>query len=201
MLYRLGQEQLARTIFPLGELKKDQVRAKAEQLGLPVDQNESQNICFIEDDDYARFLKETCPEAVRPGPIVDKTGNILGQHEGIAFYTLGQRKGIGHHQGQPKYVIKLDPKNNTIVIGDKEDTEGTELIAERVSYVSGRAPAGPMEVTAKIRYNSPEAGAALFPEAKAKAKVIFKQPQRSITPGQSVVFYKDEEVVGGGIIN
>ena len=185
-----------------GILFRHSTKVKAKQLGLPVhDKEESQEICFVEDDDYVRFLKETCPEAVKPGPILDKAGKVVGQHEGIAFYTLGQRKGIGAHKSLPKYVIKIDPVKNAVVIGDQEDTLGQELIAEQVNYVSGQAPAEPLNVAAKIRYNSPEVNARLEPLADNKVKVVFNQAQRSITAGQSVVFYKGDEVIGGGIIN
>ncbi len=197
VLYRLTQKQLERTIFPLGEMTKDRVRVKAKELNLPVaEKAESQEICFVEDDDYGRFLREFVPEAVKPGPILDREGNIVGMHGGIAFYTIGQRKGIGHHRGNPKYVVEIDRENNSIVIGDDQETLRKELVAEDVSFVSGKVPAEPLEVTAKIRYNSPEAEVVLYPEAK----VVFKKPQRAITPGQSVVFYKGDEVVGGGII-
>jgi len=202
VLYMMSQENLAHTLFPNGELTKSEVRKLAKKYNLPVhDKEESQEICFVEDDDYGRFLKEVYPEAVKPGPILDRDGNILGMHGGIAFYTLGQRKGIGHHQGLPKYVIEIDREKNLIVIGDQEDTLGRELVAERVNYVAGQAPEGPLAITAKIRYNSAEAAAVLCPQAQDQARVKFEKPQRAITPGQSVVFYKGEEVIGGGIIS
>ena len=204
VLYMMDQESLAHTLFPNGGLTKTDVRKLAKDLGLPVhDKDESQEICFIEDDDYGRFLKEVYPEAVKPGPILDREGNVLGMHGGIAFYTLGQRKGIGSHQGLPKYVIQIDQEKNAIVIGDQEDTLGKELIASQVHYISGEIPQEPLEVTAKIRYNSSEAEAMLYPQAQERdrAKVIFREPQRAITPGQSVVFYKGDEVIGGGIIS
>ncbi len=202
VLYMMDQESLAHTLYPLGDLTKDKVRKIARDLKLPVhDKEESQEICFVEDDDYGRFLKETYPEAVKPGPIVDKQGKVVGQHDGIAFYTLGQRKGIGHHKGQPKYVIKLDRENNTVVIGDKDDTLARELNAEQVSYISGQAPDGELAVDAKIRYNSPADKAKLVPMGEGKAKVVFERAQSAITPGQSVVFYQGNEVIGGGIIS
>ena len=201
VLYRLDQGLLARTLFPLGDLTKTKVKRIAEELGLPaVSAEESQEICFIENDDYGRFLREICPESARPGPILDKRGNIIGMHGGIAFYTLGQRKGIGHHKGLPKYVIEIDREKNLIVIGDEEDTFGKELVADQFNYVSGKAPEKILEGTAKIRYNSPEASAVLHPLKKGGTRVVFEKPQRAITPGQSVVFYKGDEVIGGGII-
>lgn len=201
VLYMMNQESLAHTLFPLGNLAKDEVRRMAKGLGLPVaEKEESQEICFVEDDDYGRFLKEVYPEAVKPGSIMDQKGNILGMHGGIAFYTLGQRKGIGAHKGLPKYVIQIDREKNAIVIGDQEDTLGNEVTAGQLNYVSGEAPPAPLDVTAKIRYNSPEAPAVLYPLDKGEARVVFKKPQRAITPGQSMVFYKGDEVIGGGII-
>jgi tRNA-specific 2-thiouridylase len=208
VLYMMNQESLAHTLYPLGDLTKEEVRKIAKDLNLPVhDKEESQEICFVEDNDYGRFLKEVYPEAVKPGPILDRSGNAVGMHGGIAFYTLGQRKGIGAHKGLPKYVIEIDQKNNAIVIGDDQDTFASELIADQVSFVSGNPPQTPLDITAKIRYNSPEAEGVLerYPDIResgnpGKVKIIFKEPQRSITPGQSVVFYQEEEVIGGGII-
>jgi len=206
VLYMMNQEMLAHTLFPLGELTKEQVRTTAKDLGLAVhDKEESQEICFIEDDNYGRFLKEVCPEAVKPGPILDMKGNVVGKHDGIAFYTLGQRKGVGAHRSLPKYVVRIDVEKNAVIIGDQEDTLGTELIADHINYVSSQEPFKPLDVMAKIRYNSTEEPAVLYPLEKDngqdKVKVIFKKPQRAITPGQSVVFYKGDEVLGGGIIN
>lgn len=199
VLYTMNQKNLARTLFPLGELTKEEVRKIARGLKLPLaEKGESQDICFIEDDDYGRFLREVYPEAVKPGPVLDKSGKKVGEHEGIAFYTLGQRKGIGAHRGQPKYVVKIDSQSNTITIGDQDDTLDKELVAEQVTYVSGKTLEGPLEVAAKIRYNALEAEAVLYPREN---KVVFKRSQRAITPGQSVVFYQGEEVIGGGIIS
>jgi tRNA-specific 2-thiouridylase len=198
VLYRLTQEQLAQIMFPLGELTKSEVRQKAKTLGLPVaDKPESQEICFVEDDDYGRFIREQAPELVKPGEIIDRAGKVIGQHEGIAFYTIGQRKGLGHHRGEPKYVVGLDRERNAVIIGDDADTLQRELKARDLSFISGPAPSGPLAITAKIRYNSPAAAATLYPDGK----VVFEQPQRAVTPGQSVVFYQGEEVLGGGIIS
>jgi tRNA-specific 2-thiouridylase len=160
----------------------------------------------VEDDDYGRFIREAIPEAVKPGKIVDKNGKQVGEHEGIAFYTIGQRKGIGAHQGMPKYVIAIDRDQNRVVIGDQDDLMAKELIAEQVAFISGEIPATPLEVEAKIRYNSFAAKAMVNLEhgtrnIELRARVIFKEPQRAVTPGQSVVFYQGEEVIGGGIIS
>ena len=201
VLYRLTQEQLAHTLFPLGEMTKEKVREKAKELKLPVaEKPESQEICFVEDDDYGRFIREQAPELVKPGEIVDRSGKVVGRHEGIAFYTIGQRKGIGHHRGAPKYVVGIDPARNTVIIGDDGDTLKSELTAENITFISGERPTGPMEITAKIRYNSPEVKAVVRLVGGSVVRVEFDKPQRAVTPGQSVVFYQGEEVVGGGLI-
>ena len=200
VLYRMTQEQLAHTLFPLGEMSKPEVRKIAKDLKLPVaEQEESQEICFVEDDNYGRFLKEKIPEAVRPGPILDKSGKQIGEHEGILFYTIGQRKGIGAH-GERKYVVALDPQKNAVIIGEEKDLLRNELVASDLSFIAGEGPPKNMAISARIRYNSAEAFAELVPLSHARAKVKFKLPQRAVTPGQSVVFYQDDEVLGGGII-
>lgn len=207
VLYRLNQKALAHTLFPLGDWTKGKVREKATELGLPVaEKEESQEICFVEDDDYGRFLREALPEAVKPGKIIDRKGKQVGEHEGIAFYTIGQRKGVGAHKGAPKYVVAIDREGNTVIIGDPADLFSDELTADQVSFIAGQIPPLPLEVSAKIRYNSPEAEAILYLEHRTqntehRARIIFKKPQRAITPGQSVVFYQGEEVIGGGIIS
>jgi len=202
VLYMLNQETLRRTLFPMGEFTKTEVRQLAKKFNLAVhDKEESQEICFVEDDDYVRFLKENCPAVVKPGPIIDMTGKVVGRHEGIAFYTLGQRKGIGHHMSLPKYVLRIDAEKNAVIIGDQADLLAKELVAADLCYVSGQGPIEPLKVKAKIRYNSVEHEAVLYPLEGNKAKVVFQQPQRSITPGQSVVFYQGGEVLGGGVIN
>jgi tRNA-specific 2-thiouridylase len=188
---------LAHIIFPLGELTKDKVREKAKELKLSVaEKPESQEICFVEDDDYGRFIRENAPELIKPGPIVDREGKEVGRHEGIAFYTIGQRKGIGHHRGEPKYVIGIDPARNAVIIGSDKETLKSELVATELTFVSDEVPTGPLVISAKIRYNSPEASATLYPDGR----VMFDKPQRAVTPGQSVVFYQGEEVLGGGLI-
>jgi tRNA-specific 2-thiouridylase len=203
VLYRLTQKQLAHTLFPLGEMTKEEVREKARELELNVaEKEESQEICFIEDDDYGRYIRENIPDAVKPGPILDKSGKVVGEHQGIAFYTIGQRKGIGAHKGEPKYVIALDPERNAVIIGDDRDLMRSELLAEDVTFISGEWPTGSLDITAKIRYNSVEAEAVLHVgDEGQKVRVVFKEPQRAVTPGQSVVFYKGDEVLGGGIIS
>jgi len=202
VLYRLTQKQLAQTLFPLGEMTKDEVRKLAKKFKLPVaEKAESQEICFVEDDDYGRFLKAAIPDGFKPGSILDVAGKVVGEHQGIAFYTIGQRKGVGAHKGEPKYVVGIDPQKNTVIIGDDKDTLKNELIAEDVTFISGEAPAGPLDIKAKIRYNSKEVRAVVRLIGGSVVSVKFKEPQRAVTPGQSVVFYKGDEVLGGGIIS
>ncbi|HTY13131.1 MAG TPA: tRNA 2-thiouridine(34) synthase MnmA [Candidatus Omnitrophota bacterium] len=200
VLYTLNQEMLAHTIFPLGNFAKPVVRELANKFKLPVaEKPESQDICFVEDNDYGSFLRKHLPDAVRPGPILDRSGNIVGEHNGIIHYTIGQRSGIGAHTGR-KYVTAIDPASNTVTIGEDADLFKDTLIASNVTTVSGEFFKTPVEVAAKVRYNSAEAGGKLFPIDKDRIELKFNKPQRAITPGQSVVFYQGEAVLGGGII-
>ncbi len=200
MLYNMTQEQLSHTLFPLAEHKKTEVRELAREYELKIhDKEESQEICFIPDDDYKRFLKENYPEIYTPGPIFDKNGNQLGEHEGLPFYTIGQRRGLGLESNKKRYVIDLAPERNAVVVGDNEDTFAKELVAEQLNWIAFAELTEPKEVKAKIRYNTPSARATIYPMGN-EVKVVFGQPQRAITPGQSVVFYDHELVVGGGII-
>lgn len=201
MLYMLGQNELARVLFPLGDLTKKQVRELAETAKLPVaDKAESQEICFIPDNDYHRFLEREFPAAMKPGDIVSPEGELLGRHRGIAFYTVGQRKGLGLTSPRPLYVIRIDVEQNRLVAGFGEELYSSGLMATDLSYVRGEAASEPLEITVKIRYRAPAVQAMLYPPLSGLAKVIFETPQKAITPGQSAVFYCDEEVIGGGII-
>ena len=200
-LYMLGQKELAHLLFPLGDYTKAQVRAMARERGLPVaERPESQDLCFLADGDYRRFLKEHAPEAVRPGPIVDTSGRVLGRHKGLPFYTIGQREGLGIAAPQALYVLRLDPDRNVLVVGTADELGRRELVAGEVNFVSGRAPEGPLEVTAKIRRQGVEVPAILIPLGEDKVSLKFAWPLRDITPGQGVVFYQGEIVLGGGII-
>lgn len=200
-LWGLDQNQLAHTLFPLGELTKEETRKLAKEYNLLVaGKPDSQEICFIPDDDYGRFLKEHHPRLVKPGPIVDTQGNQLGTHEGLPFYTIGQRKGLGIALGKPAYVVDLDTKRNAVVIGENSDVYGAGLIAGQVNWISVSALTDPLEVEAQIRYNSQAAKAVVYPHENGQIKVIFESMQRAITPGQSVVFYHGDLLVGGAII-
>jgi tRNA-specific 2-thiouridylase len=205
-LYRVSQSQLKHLIFPLGRYTKAQTRQKARELGLFVaDKLESQEICFLPGTDYRKFLKD-CParikkwvgKEIKPGPILDKQGRILGQHQGIAFYTIGQREGLGIAAGYPLYIIKIDPRNNAIVVGRKEDALSSYFSVKQAHFISG-AIKKKVALKVKIRYNHQEAPAVITP-LNGKLKVRFSKPQFAITPGQSAVFYDKDKVVGGGII-
>jgi tRNA-specific 2-thiouridylase len=199
VLYVLGQEELSRLLFPLGDRQKTEVRRIAAELCLPVaDKPDSAEICFIPRGDYRQFLEERLPQ--RPGDIVDSGGRVLGRHQGIGGYTVGQRRGLPARGGQePLYVIGLDPVDNTVTVGRDNELLNDVLWAEDLSFVSGEAPAGPLSIEAKIRYRS-EPAPALLTIADGGAEVRFQQPQRAITPGQAVVFYEGLRVLGGGTI-
>jgi tRNA-specific 2-thiouridylase len=198
-LYRLGQRHLSRVLFPVGGLTKVTVRKMARELGLPAwDRKESQDICFIPDGDYRTFLKGRVD--FRPGDIVDITGKTLGRHHGLALYTVGQRHGLGISSGAERYVLRLDKEGNRLVVGDKAALSRRGLVASGLSWVAGKAPGEPGGIAARIRYKSPEENVSLDLKENT-AEVYFEKPQTAVTPGQSVVFYRDEEVLGGGIID
>jgi len=201
-LYNLTQEQLKHTLMPLGSFgNKDEVREIARELGLVVaDKPDSQEICFVDDDDYGKFLRENAPYEIKAGNFVDIKGNILGRHEGITNYTIGQRKGLGIAVGKPIFVVDIDPVRNEIVLGDSENVFGKELIANDINLVSIDKLTEPMEIKAKIRYGTKEEVATIYPEGDDKIRVVFQNPVRAITPGQSVVFYDGDILVGGGTI-
>ncbi len=200
-LYRLTQAQLADVIFPLGTLAKNNVREMAMDMRLPVaDRKESREICFIPDNDYPRFLREHCTSDTEPGLITDKQGNILGKHNGIIDYTIGQRKGLGISSKEPLYVVDIDKQTNTVVVGSKEDAYAGEFIVSDLNWLAFEKPKMPMTVKAKIRYLHPEAEAVITPIDDERIRVKFAEPQMAITPGQSAVFYDGDLVIGGGII-
>ena len=202
VLYMLAQQQLAHVLFPLGDYTKAQVRALAAELGLPTaEKAESQDACFVSGSDYRAFLSQQRPATARPGPIFDLQGRILGQHQGIASYTVGQRQGLGITSPHPLYVMEVDPVRNALIVGPKAALRRRELLAEQVDSVAGHPPAQSLSVTAKIRYKAPEAAATLVPLAASKARVVFEEAQSAITPGQGVVFYQGDVLLGGGIIS
>jgi tRNA-uridine 2-sulfurtransferase len=201
-LHGLSQEQLKHVLFPLGELTKDEVRAIARKFELKVHNKPgSQEICFIPDDDYKNYLLKRDPSLSKKGKITDSHGKILGYHRGIAFYTVGQRKGLGISSLSPLYVARIDAEKNTIVVGEESGLYSTELTASKMNWISCPAPEKPMPVSACIRYNHIPEEAMVFPVSKDRIKVVFSKPQRAVTPGQSVVFYDNDIVVAGGIID
>lgn len=193
-LYNLTQEQLKHTLMPLGEFNnKEEVRAIARELDLVVaEKPDSQEICFVDDNDYGNFIKENANYDIKPGYFIDINGNILGQHKGITNYTIGQRKGLGLALGKPVFVIDIDVVKNVVVIGDGESVFGSELIAEDLNFISIEKLIEPMIVKAKIRYSAKETNATIYPYNNNQVKVVFEQPVRAITPGQAVVFYDDD---------
>ncbi|MBP1888623.1 tRNA-specific 2-thiouridylase [Clostridium moniliforme] len=200
-LYNFTQDQLAHTLMPCGEYTKDKIREIAKEIGLAVhNKKDSEEICFIPDNDHGRFIKEERPNEVKPGNFVDSKGNILGRHKGIVYYTIGQRKGLGLALGKPVFVIGINPKKNEVVIGSEENIFKTDLVAKDVNFIPFDELKEDMEVQAKVRYAAKPADAIISPLKDGKVKVSFKDKQRAITKGQSVVFYDGNVVVGGGII-
>ena len=200
-LYMLTQEQLAHTLFPLGGLEKTQVRQLAEAHGLVnAHKHDSQDICFVPDGDYAAFIERTVGTPSLPGNFVDQKGQVLGHHRGIIRYTHGQHKGLGLSTSEPLYVLEKDAVSNTIRLGPDSDLWSQTLTAEQFNWVSIPEPTEPIAVTVKTRYSQREAAAIARSLPGGRCQVTFEEPQRAITPGQAVVLYQEEIVVGGGTI-
>jgi tRNA-specific 2-thiouridylase len=200
-LYNITKENLGRVLFPLGNYVKEEVRDIAKKYELPVaSKPDSQEICFIQDNDYVGFINRMIKTNTKPGYFVDTKGNILGKHKGIINYTIGQRKGLGIAFGKPMFVVKIDSKNNQVVLGEADEVFSNELIAEDLNFLSIDTLKEPMRVNAKIRYSAKEAPSVIYPLENGEVKVVFDQPQRAVTPGQSIVFFDGDTVVGGGII-
>ena len=201
MLYTMTQDRLARLLFPVGEHSKSDIRQMAQDKNLPVfNRPDSQDLCFLGPGDYRSFLQRNAPEVVQSGPILDTAGNQIGEHRGLAFYTIGQRKGLGLSAPQPMYVVEKIVQTNSLVVGTQADLGQSRLTARQVSYVSGQPLLEPIRIKAKIRYKAKETEATLTPLAEQRASLIFDQPVRDITPGQAVVFYHDDIALGGGTI-
>ncbi len=197
----LSQEQLSHSLFPLGEYQKEEVREIAYSLRFGVAEGKgSQEVCFIPDDDYRRFLREQVKERMKPGYILDREGKILGKHQGIAFYTIGQRRGLGLARGKPLYVIRINPKDDTLVVGEEEELYQDELVVKDVNWVSIEQLTSECKAWVKIRYLHKESEALIYPVDEGRVRVKLKRPQRAITPGQAAVFYQDDMVLGGGWI-
>ena len=200
-LWPLTQSQLAAAYFPVGDLDKEQVRAHARRLGLvTADKAESQEICFVPDDDYRGFLQRRDPGLFQPGPIVDGTGRRIGTHTGVAGYTVGQRRGLGISADRALYVIDIDAAANRLIVGPGVSLERDRLRATGVNFIACDPPSAPLRVHARIRHGHRAAPATVTATGDGQAEVVFDEPQRAITPGQSVVWYRGDLVVGGGII-
>lgn len=200
-LYRLSQRQLSKTLFPLGRYDKKTVRELAAGFGLPVaDKPDSQEICFVDDNDYAGFIERNIKSEIKGGNFVDSGGNILGKHKGIQYYTIGQRKGLGLAFGKPVFVKEIIPEKNLVVLGSEDELNSSGLIAGNLNFIPFDKLTGAMRVNAKIRYAAREAAAEITPYGEGKVRTEFDEPVKAVTPGQSVVFYQGELVVGGGII-
>lgn len=202
VLYNIPKEIIEKVLFPLGSFEnKEQIREIANKHGLlTAKKPDSQEICFIPDDDYAGFLTKNGKIQSKPGAIVDKSGKVLGTHKGLIHYTIGQRKGLGIANETPLYIIDLDLDNNKLIVGDEKDIFSKMLYAKDLNFTVDIDRTNPIKVTAKIRYSAKEALATLYPEENGKVKVEFDEPQRAITRGQSVVFYIDDVLIGGGKI-
>lgn len=201
-LFSLRQEQLAFSMFPLGEKTKADTREVARECQLKTaDKEESMEICFVPDKDYGKFLRQAKLAENHRGEIVNLHGQVLGHHEGVEFYTIGQRKGLGLTSPKPLYVIELDAENNRVIVGDDSALDKDEFMVERCNWIPYEHPPVEIKASAKIRYNHPGTTATIFPLPNGWAKVKLDTPQRAITPGQACVFYQDDLVVGGGWIS
>jgi tRNA-specific 2-thiouridylase len=200
VLYVMPAAQLERTLFPIGGMTKDQTRALARELGLvTADKPESQEICFVPYKGYQDYIELKAPELVREGPILDVSGRYVGTHRGIAFHTIGQRRGLGIAAGSPLYVVDLIPDTNTVVVGSQDDLLRGDCQVDELNWIAFDSPPEMLRVRAKIRYRADAAPAIVRPEGSG-VRVEFESPQRAITPGQSVVFYDGDWVLGGGTI-
>jgi tRNA-specific 2-thiouridylase len=201
VLYVLTQEKLAHALFPIGDYPKTEIRALAEKYGLPTaSRPDSQDLCFLAGDDYRNFLRRNAAEMLKPGEIVRRDGRTVGEHNGLANYTIGQRKGLGIASPVPLYVLGKNSVTNTLIVGTQEELGSRELSAHEVNWLSGEAPREPFRADVKIRYTAKEAEALVTPLEGDRARVRFDAPQRDITAGQAAVFFQGDIVIGGGII-
>jgi tRNA-specific 2-thiouridylase len=200
-LFSLDQAQLARARFPVGALTKSEVRANARRLGLPVaEKPDSQEICFVPDRDYASFVGRHVAAAPAGGPITNRDGRVLGRHDGIHRYTVGQRKGLRLSASEPLYVLALNPAERTVVVGPRKALDQTTLTASEVRWIAGPLPSGPVHAAVQIRHRHVPADAIVHALPGDRALVEFAEPQRAVSPGQAVVFYDGDAVIGGGWI-
>jgi tRNA-specific 2-thiouridylase len=201
VLYVMSQDRLGAALMPLGDFSKSTTRQMAADLDLAVaNKPESQDICFVPFKRYTEFIELYAPEVLQPGPIVNQQGAVLGEHRGVALHTVGQRRGLGIATGEPLFVTTLVPETNTVVVGGPEHLLKSTCRLEEISWVAGQPPAGPLRTMGKARYRSPEVPCTVRVDADG-CSVEFDEPQRAITPGQALVFYDGEYVLGGGTIS
>jgi len=201
VLHVLTQEQLKSALFPVGEYPKPEIRRLAAEFGLPIaSRADSQDLCFLAGEDYRNFLQRHAPEILKPGEIVTTDGKVVGKHNGLANYTIGQRKGLGVFSPDPLYVITKQVLSNTLVVGTTDELGFTELTVHDVNWISGEAPKEPFRAMVKIRYSAKEVEAWVSPMQQNQVTVRFDHPVRDVTAGQAAVFYQDELMLGGGII-
>ena len=203
VLHVLTQEKLAQALFPVGDYPKASVRSLARNFGLPAaTRSDSQDLCFLAGEDYRDFIRRNAPQIAHPGPILTRDGKTLGEHQGLAYYTIGQRKGLGVYSPVPLYVLAKDAASNTLIVGVEADLGSSALTVQEVNWISGEAPHESLRLQVKTRYTAKEAWAQVTPiEDGNRAEVRFEAPVRDITPGQAAVFYDGEVLLGGGIIN
>ena len=205
VLFPMQQDELARTLFPLGDRHKAETRDLARRFGLAVaGKAESMEICFVPDNKYGRYVTAQAPQAAQPGPILDSQGRYLGEHPGVVHFTVGQRKGLGLAGDTPRYVLAIEPERNAVIVGSETDLLARELVADGLNLVALPALDGPRRCRARIRYRMTEAPATVEPapeHGEDAVRVRFDEPQRAITPGQAVVFYEDDVVLGGATIS
>lgn len=196
----LGENELGQALFPVGGYTKPQVRGLAAERGLPTASRvESQDLCFVEDGDYRRFLGQHSGDAIRPGPIVTREGRTLGEHRGLPFYTIGQRSGLGIPSPQPLYVLELDVTNNALIVGVAAELGGTELHTGAMNWI-GAVPTAPFDAEVQIRYRAKAAAGRVYPQGGGGVRVEFASPVRDITPGQAAVIYAGDRCLGSGLI-
>jgi tRNA-specific 2-thiouridylase len=201
-LFQLNQNQLSRTLFPVGEYLKTEIVeiAKVHRI-FTIPKPESQELCFVRQDGYARFIEEHADRnRLKPGSIVTTTGKVIASHTGIHQFTVGQRRGLGVAEGEPLYVISIDPRTGNVVVGPRHELFRSELVAGSVTWISGQAPEKSLEITAKIRYRHAAAPGTFVPLSENTGKIIFSKPVRAVTPGQAVVFFDGDTILGGGWI-
>ncbi len=201
VLHVLTQEKLARALFPIGDYPKPEIRKMAQSLGLPAaERTDSQDLCFLQGEDYRSFIRRNAPETVEAGPIVNQAGKQLGEHEGLAYYTIGQRKGLNVSSPVPLYVLRKEAVTNTLVVGLEGELGSSRMTVGEINWISGEAPSGDFQAQVKTRYTARVAAARIVLLEGKRAEVTFDEPQRDITAGQAAVFYEGDRLLGGGVI-